>query len=234
MTFVQYNSLTGDVHSRFPVYPISFLGRDYLEIDSYSGLDAFPENITLVWSSEDNTHPSEYSKLCEQRLSKVLTEGFEKLCTSKVFFPHNPPGSKFSEGGKFCHHFVSYIAFGEDVIKLASDHDDWNDLYQGLPYVEHREFSEADLRRWDVIKMLDSSGECEHVAVYIGNGMYINKHGHGEIYIQNLEGLKKTYASDSLEIVRVRAEFYEKLPEKWSSLAESYKTGLMRDSTSTT
>ena len=53
-----------------------------------------------------------------------------------------------------------------------------------------------------------AQGELEHSLFYLGNGKYINKHGGGEIYFQDLRCAQKKYPSDSVRIIRISPDYY--------------------------
>ena len=185
-----------------PVFPISFLGKDFLKVDPKTGLGSIiPKDVKAIWICEPVDNPSVYRQNGELRLSNILTKGFDNVC--KVVWM-SPEGKAIPYSAK-CNQFVNYLSFGM-TYQEADTPESW---YESLPFIETLPFSEADLKWGDIVE-LSQDKTFVHFLFYIGNGKYISKHGGLDIYIQDLDSSKINYPCNSLRILRLLPDFYNK------------------------
>lgn len=176
------------------VLPFYLDGRKHFKINRETPLLNHDCKLEILGDNPDQKNAwSEAVK----RVSNIFTHGFENVC--KVTRPRD--GRCVSN--VHCHHFVNYLVFGMDKQEDIS----FSEWYENLPFASLLQFDEKDLKWGDIVQLL-AQGELEHSLFYLGNGKYINKHGGGEIYFQDLRCAQKKYPSDSVRIIRISPDYY--------------------------
>ncbi len=176
------------------VLPFYLDGRKHFKISPETPLLNHDCKLEILGDKQDQQNGwSEAVK----RVSNIFTHGFKNVC--KVTQLRN----RTCEADGHCHHFVNYLAFGMD----KQEDINFSGWYENLSFASLLEFDEKDLKWGDIVQLL-AQGELKHSLFYLGNGKYINKHGGGEIYFQDLRCAQKKYPSDSVRIIRLSQDYY--------------------------
>ncbi|WP_067586477.1 hypothetical protein [Endozoicomonas ascidiicola] len=175
------------------VIPFYLNGEKYYKIDPSHRI-----SFSTITISKEFPIPEDIGK----RIEKLFSNNFEELCHINEVEVEDDT-YLFIKPKPTCHHFVNYLAFGMEVQDdINFDIEIW---YKKLPFVEIYHYQVESLRCGDIVQFM-LNDKLVHSVLYIGNDLYINKHGRSSIYFQKIEGIKEKYESNSAHILRVKAD----------------------------
>ena len=180
------------------VFPLQICTNQVNTIDQDCGCDFLLESASVKFSEFDFGHDSE---AFHDRLSKIITTGFSKLCNL------TDRNGECSRGS--CHDFAHFLVFGIDDGESTYDADD---VLEKLPKnIAFEKFTQETINPKDVFQIcmddnLERNNHVLHSAVYLGNGKYICKIGLNNIYIQDFPSIMEClpeYSRKNCRIMKV-------------------------------